>query len=104
MARGGKRDGAGRKAGSINKVSAEKRAEIVASGLTPLDYMLTVLRDETAAIDRRDWAAEKAAPYVHPKLAAIEHSGNVTVSHEAALDELDNDDEPEGSGGSSPAS
>lgn len=75
MARGGTRSGAGRKAGSINKVSAEKRAEIVASGLTPLDYMLSVLRDETAALDRRDWAAEKAAPYVHPKLAAIEHTG-----------------------------
>ncbi len=22
------------------------------------------------------WAAEKAAPYVHPKLAAVQHSGD----------------------------
>jgi hypothetical protein len=75
MARGGKRDGAGRKAGTINKASAEKRAEITASGLTPLDYMLEVLRDVRQPDDRRAWAAEKAAPYVHPKLAAVEHTG-----------------------------
>lgn len=75
MARGGKRENAGRKSGSINKVSAQKRAEIEASGLTPLDYMIGVMRDTTASLDRRDDMAKAAAPYVHHKLAAIEHTG-----------------------------
>jgi hypothetical protein len=73
--RGGKRSGAGRPKGQPNKASAERQAEVAASGVTPLEYMLNVLRDPDAAVERRDWAAEKAAPYVHPKLAAIEHTG-----------------------------
>lgn len=75
MPRGGKREGAGRKEGVPNKASAAREAEVKASGLTPLDYMLTMLRDENAPPADRMWAAEKAAPYVHPKLAAIEHTG-----------------------------
>lgn len=65
----------GRKAGTPNKASAQREAEVRASGLTPLDYMLSVLRDETQEPERRMWAAEKAAPYVHPKLASVEHKG-----------------------------
>lgn len=76
MPRGGKRDGAGRKAGAPNKASASRQAEIAASGLTPLDYMLDLLRNEDADSKDRMWAAEKSAPYVHPRLAAIEHSGD----------------------------
>jgi len=90
MARGGPRPGAGRKAGTPNKATAERQAEISASGITPLDYMLNILRDETKGSEDRMWAAEKAAPYVHPKLAAIDHSGSLAlVPHEDALDELD---------------
>jgi hypothetical protein len=33
--------------------------------------------------------AKAAAPYVHPKLAAVEHSGKVTLNHETALNELE---------------
>lgn len=76
MARGGKREGAGRKAGVPNKRTQEKTEAIEASGLTPLDYMLTMLRDETAEPKDRMWAAEKAAPYVHAKLASVEHKGD----------------------------
>lgn len=65
----------GRQKGSRNKATAAKAAEIAASGLTPLDYMLKVMRDDTADASRRDWAAGAAAPYVHPRLAAIEHTG-----------------------------
>lgn len=74
MARGGKREGAGRPAGTPNRKTAEKIEAIEASGLTPLDYMLEVLRTSTSKEDRM-WAAEKAAPYVHPKLASVEHGG-----------------------------
>lgn len=76
MARGGKRDGAGRKSGTPNKASAERQKAIAASGLTPLDYMLNVLRDDDETAERRAWAASAAAPYVHPKLASVEHKGN----------------------------
>ena len=91
MARGGAREGAGRKAGVPNKVNAEKRKAIEESGITPLDYMLKLLRDETSDKEDRMWAAEKAAPYIHARLAAINHSGSLTVAHETALEELDDD-------------
>jgi hypothetical protein len=76
MAHGGKRPGAGRKSGSPNKATQERQKAVAESGVTPLDYMLNVLQDETAAKEDRMWAAEKAAPYVHPKLAAMTLSGN----------------------------
>ncbi|WDR03635.1 hypothetical protein PSQ19_06075 [Devosia algicola] len=75
MARGGKRDGAGRPAGAATKRTREIADKAAASGITPLDYMLRILQDETQAVDKRMWAAEKAAPYVHPKLASVEHAG-----------------------------
>jgi hypothetical protein len=37
--------------------------------------MLSVLRDETQAPPFRFEAAKAAAPYIHPRLAAIEHTG-----------------------------
>lgn len=89
MALGGKRPGAGRKPGSPNKATAQKRAEIEASGLTPLDYMLATLRNEEASTEDRQWAAEKAAPYVHAKLSAVEMKASVSMSHEDALAELE---------------
>jgi hypothetical protein len=73
--RGGKRPGSGRPKGVPNKANAERQAAIAASGLTPLDYMLFVLRNESADPHERMEAAKSAAPYVHPKLASIEHGG-----------------------------
>jgi hypothetical protein len=58
------------------------------SGLTPLDYMLQVLRDPEASPADRKWAAEKAAPYLHPRLQTVEHGGAVTLRHEDALEDL----------------
>lgn len=75
MPSGGKREGAGRKAGSVTKRTREVADRAMSEGLTPLEYMLGILRDVNAEPGRRDWAAEKAAPYVHPKLAAVEHTG-----------------------------
>lgn len=72
---GGKRPGAGRKQGVPNKVTLKREKELAAGGLMPLDYMLRVLRDEEAPVDRRDWASEKAAPYCHPRLTSVEHKG-----------------------------
>jgi hypothetical protein len=75
--RGGKRSGAGRRKGIPNKATVERQAVIAASGETPLDYMIRVMRDETAPVERRDEMAKAAAPYVHPRLAAIEHAATI---------------------------
>lgn len=75
MARGGNRPGSGRKRGVPNKASAERQRRVAATGLTPLDYMLKVMRDEKAESSRRDDMAKAAAPYVHPKLASMQHTG-----------------------------
>jgi hypothetical protein len=82
MARGSKpgEHRGGRKAGMPNRKTAETQAAVAASGITPLDYMLSVMRDTAAEPDRRDDMAKAAAPYVHAKLAAIEHSGGIAHS------------------------
>lgn len=74
----------GREVGSRNKVSLDREKEIAASGLTPLEYMLQVLRasDSTAA-ERMD-AAKAAAQFVHPRLAAVEHKGDFNHYHHDA--------------------
>lgn len=91
---GGKRDGAGRKPGIPNKASAHREAVVAHSGATPLAAMLRKMRFHLriadleeekgseadsgkiiAALDKAEEAAQRAAPYVHPRLAAIEHTG-----------------------------
>jgi len=72
MARGGKREGAGRKPGAINKATKQTRKAVKESGLTPLDYMLSVMRDKEADQSERVDAAHKAAPYVHAKLTSVD--------------------------------
>ena len=68
MPRGGYRPGAGRPKGSKN---GEKRADVEAVacrlGLTPLEYMLAIMRDENEDPDRRLRMAIAAAPFVHAK-------------------------------------
>lgn len=86
--KGGARPGAGRKKGSPNKRTAETQQQVEQSGLTPLEYMLSIMRDEKQDEQRRLAAANMAAPYVHAKLSSIEMNATVT-NHEQALDELD---------------
>lgn len=69
----------GRGKGTPNVKTAEKVAAIEASGLTPLDFMLSVLRDENNDQATRLDAANKAAPYVHAKLASIDANINGKV-------------------------
>jgi hypothetical protein len=75
MPRGGSRAGAGRKVGIPNKASVERQKKVAATGQTPLEYMLKVMRDGKASDQRRDDMAKAAAPYVHPKLASMQHTG-----------------------------
>jgi hypothetical protein len=72
---GGRRPGAGRKAGAVTSKTRELADRAAEGGILPVDYMLTVLRDPNETPDNRKWAAQQAAPYLHPKLAAVEHSG-----------------------------
>jgi hypothetical protein len=66
----------GRQKGSRNKASAAKVKAVAATGETPLDYMLRVMRDTGAEYDRRDEMAKAAAPYIHPKLATVQLQGD----------------------------
>jgi hypothetical protein len=83
--RGGSRPGAGRKAGSATKKTREIADKAADEGLTPLEFMLQVMRTEPKgdigpremlqACTLRFEAAKAAAPYMHPRLAAVEVSG-----------------------------
>jgi hypothetical protein len=74
MGRGGKRPGAGRPSGLRNKKTMEQVAAVQESGITPLDYMLSVMRAPSGTVEdavRLD-AAKAAAPYVHPRLSTVD--------------------------------
>lgn len=79
MARGGAREGSGRKPGLIT-TKAREIAEKGLVGLTPLDFMLEIMRDTNLEQTERFEAAKAAAPYVHAKLAAVEHKGDMTMT------------------------
>jgi hypothetical protein len=44
--------------------------------MMPLDYMLKVIRDETATKERRDAMAISAAPYCHARLSYLRTGKN----------------------------
>lgn len=85
--RGGARPGAGRKKGSPNKRTAEIAKAVEESGVTPLEYMLNVMRDVVQEPALRFEAAKAAAPYVHSKLSSVEHSGSIAKPFDGLTDE-----------------
>ena len=86
---GGKRTGAGRKAGAATKRTREIADGAAKSGVTPLEFLLDVMRNEAMTAESRFDAAKAAAPYVHPRLTAVEMNANVNLSHEDALEQLE---------------
>jgi hypothetical protein len=68
---GGPRQGAGRKPGTPNARTTEVLAKALEHGVTPVEYMLALMRNENADAKERAWAAEKAAPYVHPRPSPV---------------------------------
>ena len=66
---GGSRPGAGRKKSEVKLPPPDIRVASLNAGMSPLDYMLAVMRDDTADAQRRDRMAQAAAPYVHAKPA-----------------------------------
>ncbi len=74
MARAHNPKGAGRPKGSKNKATEKQIKAVAKTGITPLDYLLKVMRDGRNEQAERVDAARIAAPYVHAKLTAIDHS------------------------------
>ena len=66
----------GRKPGTPNKATEQRAEKVAESGVTPLDYMLQVLRDPDAKQEDRKWAATGAAPYVHARLQSTTVKGD----------------------------
>jgi hypothetical protein len=97
MPRGGKREGAGRKLGSVAKLDADARRKAMEGGMMPLDYLLGIMRDEDQDARWRLDAAKAAAPYCHARLSSTELSGPngsaVEVQTTQKLDISDLDDE-----------
>jgi hypothetical protein len=63
----------GRQKGTPNKATARRELETRLTGETPLDFLLQVMRDGVLPLGVRIDVAKAAAPFVHPKRAAISH-------------------------------
>lgn len=70
MPKGGPRPGAGRPKRSEPAPAKMILTEAMLAGLSPLEYMLAVMRDPSADAARRDRMAQAAAPYVHARAEA----------------------------------
>jgi hypothetical protein len=79
--KGGARPGAGRKKSALTVKTREIAEEIAKSGMTPLEYLMSIMQDDANDQKERTHAAIAAAPYMHPKLASIDHTGDVALSH-----------------------
>jgi hypothetical protein len=69
MARGGKREGAGRPKGSRDKADLPAPYLPVINGLTSLEFMQAVYQSPDAPFEARFEAAKAALPFEHAKLA-----------------------------------
>ena len=90
---GGRQPGAGRPKGRRNTFTEAEKKKALARGLSPLEVMTDLMnhsykRWKAEARKRKPdkdvlmakqkatlEAAEKLAPYIHPKLAAVQHTG-----------------------------
>jgi hypothetical protein len=90
----------GRQKGTPNKRTQEREAAVqeAARKLEALipnafegdshAFLVSVYKDPTHPIERRLDAAKAALPFERPRLAVTEHSGNLSITHEEALKEL----------------
>ena len=94
--RGGKRAGSGRKPGTANIKTREIAEKAIVEGITPLEVMLKAMRSFVEAAEKMgngkievvdgnvvtqltllteaSKVAKDAAPYIHPRLAAVDHT------------------------------
>ena len=83
----------GRAKGTRNKKTQEVLEVAARAGITPLEVMIEAMMhlrgagDLVAAGDM----ASKAAPYVHARLSAIEHSGEIATQYVAQMPVVSSD-------------
>jgi hypothetical protein len=58
--------------------------ECAKKGITPVEFMLKILWDPKQTMENRKWAAQQAAPYIHPRLAQIDHNVEKNVVYHIA--------------------
>ena len=92
MPRGGRREGAGRKPGIPQRHSRRTKSTIAAmeasaAGMTPVDYLLAVMRNEQLDLPTRLDAAKAVAPYTNPRLASIDVKARTEVTVSALTEE-----------------
>jgi hypothetical protein len=83
--------GSGRKKGGRNKRTialAQASQEAIRSGLSPLDFLLKILRDPTKDDRVRVDAAKAAAPYCHPRLVAADDAYRTHDDPEKSPDKI----------------
>lgn len=98
--KGGKRKGAGRPPGAATKKTREIAEKAIKDGITPLEVILKAMHHEVEKQERvprddQDWKeaagyAQLAAPYCHPRLSAVAHTGKddgpIEISDVSSLD------------------
>jgi hypothetical protein len=72
MPRGGSRPGAGRKKGSKVVRTSELAIKAGAEGLSPVELLLGIVRDENQSLVFRAQCAGIVLPYVTPRLANVQ--------------------------------
>jgi len=87
--RGGYRPGSGRKKGGFAKRTQDTMQLADELGINPVEFLLRRMHDQSLSMKDRIDCAKAAAPYVCPRLAAVENRVTVTKSHEETLDDLD---------------
>jgi len=104
---GGKRDGAGRRRGSPNRASARREQSIANTGRTPMDILVRAMRyfDNMAdrALNQKNPnekrvsaafklavdVATKAAPYIHQRLATVDHTPQFDLKRLTESEQVD---------------
>ncbi|MBG6178766.1 hypothetical protein IWQ55_006642 [Labrenzia sp. EL_208] len=70
----------------MNKKHADMLASISETGQTPVEYMLSIMRNEQADTRDRAWAAEKAAPYIHARPAPMANRIEIELPDTSTID------------------
>ena len=88
----------GRKKGSKNKVNRQQELRKAAAqgGMTPLEYMLDVMRDGKAKNERRDEMAKAAAPYLHARRTPEDRAGKTVPPVVYITPDLEGPEETDG--------
>lgn len=92
---------------TLNGLTAEEFSGQIAADATPEDqfkHLLAQVKKTAGFRQLAQDAARDAAPYIHPKLANVQHSGELKITHEDALAALDDDDDEQPRKGDTPPS